>query len=345
MEYTTLPNTDIAVSKLCLGTMTFGRQNTQADGHAQLDYALEHGINFIDTAEMYPVPAHEPTYGRTEEIIGTWLAKSGKRNDIVLASKIAGPNRGLAFIREDLRFTESTIRASLEKSLRRLQTDYLDLYQLHWPERKVNFFGQRGFKPEPDDWTDNFLEVLRVMQALVDEGKIRAFGVSNETPWGMMRWLEESKSGGVPRISTIQNPYSLVNRTFESTLAEIVYRENVGLLAYSPLAFGLLSGKYASGKPEPDARLNLFPNFTRYNSESTREASKRYDKIAADHGLTPAQLALAFVQSRYFVTSTIIGATNLGQLEENVGAHAIKLDDSALREIEKVQARFADPAP
>jgi len=345
MKFTTLPNTNLNVSTICLGTMTFGKQNTEAEGHDQINYALDQGINFIDTAEMYPVPAQEPTYGATETIIGNWLRKSGRRSDIVLATKIAGPNRGLPFIRDDLRYNEQTIRESVEKSLMRLQTDYIDLYQLHWPERKVNFFGQRGFKMEEDHWEDNIRNVLEVIAKLIAEGKIRHVGVSNESPWGIMRFVEESKKHNLPRITTTQNPYSLVNRTYEMTLAEMAYRENVGLLAYSPMAFGLLSGKYLSDIPDPKARLNLFPNFARYNSESTREASRLYHEVASDFGLSLAQMALAFVQKQSFVTSTIIGATNMEQLRENIESENITLSESIINEIEKVQNRFPDPAP
>ncbi len=345
MKYTQLPNTEIEVSKICLGTMTFGRQNTESQGHEQIDYAISQGINFIDTAEMYPVPAHEPTYGHTEQIIGNWLKKSGKRSEVVLASKIAGANRGLPFIREDLGFNAQTIRESVEKSLSRLQTDYIDLYQLHWPERKVNFFGQRAFKEQEDNWQDNIASVLQVFQELIAQGKIRHIGLSNETPWGVMRFLEESKKRHLPKIATIQNPYSLVNRTFEMTLHEVCYRENVGLLAYSPMAFGLLSGKYLAEKQDPNARLNLFPNFARYNSQSTREASKMYQQIAFDHGLPLAQMALAFVQQQSFVSSTIIGATSMAQLQENIDSQHVVLSDQIIREIEKVQNRFPDPAP
>lgn len=345
MKYTNLPNTELKVSKICLGTMTFGRQNTESQGHEQIDYALGQGINFIDTAEMYPVPSQEPTYGATEKIIGSWIKKSGRRTDIILASKIAGANRGLPFIREDLGFNARTIKESVEKSLSRLQTDYIDLYQLHWPERKVNFFGQRGFTVQQDAWEDNFRSVLEVFSELIREGKIRHIGVSNETPWGVMRFLEESKNHSLPRIATIQNPYSLVNRSFESTLFEVCYRENVGLLAYSPMAFGLLSGKYLKETQDPNARLNLFPNFARYNSQSTREASKMYQEIASGFRLTLAQMSLAFVQQQSFVTATIIGATDMVQLKEDIGSHNVSLSAEILKEIEKVQNRFPDPAP
>lgn len=345
MQYTNLPNTDIKVSKICLGTMTFGRQNTEAEGHSQIDFALDKGINFIDTAEMYPVPAQEPTYGETEKIIGSWLKKSGKREEIILASKIAGANRGLPFIREDLGFNAKTINESVDKSLSRLQTDYIDLYQLHWPERKVNFFGQRAFAIENDVWEDNFQSVLETFQKLIKQGKIRQIGVSNETPWGLMRFLEESEKHNLPRITTIQNPYSLVNRSFETALSEICYRENIGLLAYSPLAFGLLSGKYEKETQDPDARLNLFPNFTRYNSVPTREASRMYQKIANDFGLSLTAMSLAFVQQQSFVTTTIIGATSLAQLSENIATETVSLSHALLAEIQKVQNLIPDPAP
>ena len=345
MNYNFLPNTDTRVSEITLGTMTFGQQNSETDGHSQIDFALDQGINFIDTAEMYPVAAREKTYGSTENIIGSWLKKSGRREDVVLATKIAGPNRGLAYIREDLSFNDATIRTSVEKSLQRLQTDYIDLYQFHWPERKINFFGQRGFKIQEDIWEDNIQSVLETIQSLIKEGKIKHFGLSNETPWGLMRFLEESKKHNLPKIVTVQNPYSLLNRTFESALVEVCHRENVGLLAYSPLAFGVLSGKYLTGEPHPNARLNLFPNFTRYNSENTRKASAKYNEIAQKYNLTLAQMALAFVRQQGFVLSTIIGATNLEQLAENINSIHVTLSEEILAEIQIVQVLIPDPAP
>lgn len=345
MNYNTLPNTNLKVSELCLGTMTFGQQNTEAEGHAQIDFALDKGINFIDTAEMYPVPAREKTTGETERIIGSWLHKSGKRNDIILASKIAGPNRGMQYIREDLAFNKETIKASVEKSLKRLQTDYIDLYQLHWPERKSNMFGQRGFKIQEDAWEDNMKAILEVFQELIQEGKIRAIGVSNETPWGVMRFLEESKKHGLPRIATIQNPYSLLNRTFEVGLSETAYRENVGLLAYSPLAFGVLSGKFLTGEKHPDARLNLFPNFTRYNAQQTKEATALYQETATRFGLTLTEMSLAFIRQQQFVTATIIGATNLKQLEENINSRHTVLSEEVLKAIDEIQSIRPNPAP
>lgn len=325
--------------------MTFGQQNSEADGHAQIDFAIENGINFIDTAEMYPVAAREKTYGATETIIGSWFQKTGKRKDIVLATKIAGPNRGLPYIREDLSYSRDNIKLSVEKSLRRLQTDYIDLYQLHWPERKSNMFGQLGFTIQDDAWEDNFRLILETFKELIAEGKIRTIGVSNETPWGIMRFLEESKKHGLPKISTVQNPYSLLNRTFEVGLTETVYREKVGLLAYSPLGFGVLSGKYLSGEKLPDTRLNLFPNFTRYNSDQCRSAVKLYSELAQDHHLHPVQLALAFVQQQSFITSTIIGATNIDQLKQNIDTQEIILSEEIIKAIQKIQQIHPNPAP
>ena len=345
MKYTTLPNTDVKVSKICLGTMTFGQQNTEAEGHSQLDFSFEKGINFIDTAEMYSVPARQETYGSTEEIIGTWFKKSGKRDEVVLATKIAGPNPLFTYMRDKNDFSPASIKFALNQSLKRLQTDYIDLYQLHWPERKTNTFGQRGFKIIEEGWEDNIQQVLETFQGFIQEGKIKNIGVSNETPWGTMRFLEESKKHNLPRISTIQNPYSVVNRSFEVGMSEICYRENVGLLAYSPMAFGVLSGKFLTGESHPNARINLFPQFARYNSENTREATRLYNEIAKDFGLTLTELALAFIEKQPFVTSTIIGATNLQQLEQNINTINVSLSDKIMVEVEKVQNAFPNPAP
>ena len=345
MKYTTLPNTDTKVSKICLGTMTFGQQNTESEGHSQLDFAFEKGINFIDTAEMYSVPARQETYGSTEKIIGTWFKKSGKRDEVILATKIAGPNPLFTYMRDKNDFSPASIKFALDQSLKRLQTDYIDLYQLHWPERKTNTFGQRGFKIIEEGWEDNFHQVLETLQGFIQQGKIKNIGVSNETPWGLMRFLEESKKHNLPRISTIQNPYSLVNRSFEVGLSEICYRENVGLLAYSPMAFGVLSGKFLTGESHPNARINLFPQFARYNSENTRETSRLYNEIAKDFGLTLTELALAFIEKQPFVTSTIIGATNLEQLEQNINTINVSLSEEIMLEVENVQNNFPNPAP
>lgn len=345
MKYTTLPNTNIEISKICLGTMTFGEQNTETESHVQMDYAFDNGINFFDTAEMYSVPGRKETYGSTEKMIGTWFKKTGKRDQIVLASKIAGPNPGLSYIRENMDFSPASIALSLEKSLTRLQTDYIDLYQLHWPERKTNFFGQRGFKVQDDAWQDNIHSVLETLDSFIKQGKINHIGLSNETPWGMMRFLEESKYHNLPRIKTIQNPYSLLSRLFEGGSAEICMRENLGLLAYSPLAFGILSGKYLSGENLPKARINLFPKLARYNSAQCAEATRLYEKIAQKNGLTLTQMALAFVTQQAFVTSNIIGATTIEQLKENIATIEVVLSDDIIKEINAIQAIIPDPAP
>lgn len=345
MKYTTLPDSDIKISKICLGTMTYGKQNTEREGHAQLDYAVERGINFIDTAEMYPIAGNAETFGSTDKIIGTWLNKNAaKRSELVIATKIAGPNRGMEYIRKPLDFSPKSIHEAVNVSLKNLQTDYIDLYQLHWPERKINMFGQRGYQLVEDGWKDNFNEILKTFEALIKAGKIRAIGVSNETPWGVMKFLNESEKHGLPRISTIQNAYSLLNRLFEGSIAEISHRENVGLLAYSPLAFSILTGKHLQGI-QPDSRIGLFPQFTRYSSTSSTRATGLYQELAHAHGLTLAQLALAFVQQQAFVTSTIIGATNLGQLKENIDTHELVLSKEIVKEINKIQELIPDPAP
>ena len=345
MKYTTLPNTDIQVSKICLGTMTFGQQNTEAEGHAQMDYALEQGVNFFDTAEMYSVPARQETYGSTERILGTWFQKTGNRDKVVLASKIAGPNPNFTYMREKNDFSPASIQYALDKSLERLQTDYIDLYQLHWPERKTNFFGQRGFKVQDDAWEDNIHAVLETLNGFIQQGKIKHIGLSNETPWGIMRFLEESKYHNLPRIKTVQNPYSLLNRLYENGSAEIGIRENVGLLAYSPMAFGVLSGKFLTGEAHPNARINLFPQFSRYNSEQSAAATRLYNEIAQQNGLTLTQLALAFIEQQPFVTSTIIGATTMEQLKENIDTINVTLSEELLQAIDGVQAKIPGPAP
>ena len=345
MKYTTLPNTDIQVSKICLGTMTFGQQNTEADGHAQMDYAVANGVNFFDTAEMYSVPARKETYGSTEKILGTWFKKSGKRDEIVLATKIAGPNPNFGYMREKNDFSPASIKYALDNSLQRLQTDYIDLYQLHWPERKTNFFGKRGFIVEHDAWEDNIRLVLETLDGFIKEGKIKHIGLSNETPWGIMRFLEESKYNNLPKISTVQNPYSLLNRQFEVGSAEVCMKENVGLFAYSPLAFGVLSGKFLSGENHPNARIKLFPQFSRYNSTECTEAAKRYQEIAQKHSISMAQMALAFVNQQPFVTSNIIGATTLEQLKENISSIDLHLSGEIIAEINAVHAVIPDPAP
>ncbi len=346
MRYTTLPNTDVKVSKICLGTMTWGEQNTEAEGHEQMDYALDQGINFFDTAELYSVPARAETYGSTERIIGTWFKKTGNRDKIILASKIAGPGPYTAHIRTG-GFAKHEIDDAVEKSLKRLQTDYIDLYQLHWPERNTHFFGKRDYTHEPSEqWKDNFQEILESLDAVIKSGKVRYVGLSNEVPWGVMRYLEESRKHGLPKMITIQNPYSLINRTFEGGNAEVSMRENIGLLPYSPLGSGSLSGKYIGGKRPAKSRGALFPNFlARYDSPQSREAIERYDALAKAHGLTLAQMALAFINDRPFVTSNIIGATTMEQLKENIGSIDVTLNDEVLKGIDEIHAAIPNPAP
>ncbi len=344
MNYTTFPNTDIKVSKICLGTMTFGEQNTESEAHGQLDYAIEKGINFIDTAEMYPIAAREATLGLTEKYIGTWLQKTGKRKDLVIATKIAGPNRGMDYIRQPLNFSKQNIQEAVNKSLKNLQTDYIDLYQMHWPERVMNMFGQRGIVQIDTQWEDNFKEVLEVYNGIIKEGKIRHIGVSNENPYGVMKFLHESEKHELPRIATIQNPYSLLNRLFEVGLSEICIRENVGLMAYSPLAFSFLSGKHLNGL-QPSSRLGLFPQFTRYSNENCYKATALYQELAHANGLTGTQLALSFVFHQAFVMSTIIGATTMEQLKENIAAFDVVLTPEIIAEINKIQSLYPDPAP
>ena len=284
MKYTFLPNTNIEVSKICLGTMTYGQQNSEAEAHEQLNYAKEQGVNFLDTAEMYSIPGRKETQGSTERYIGSWL-KDQDRSSVVVATKVTGPMPYFNYIRDNLGFSEKVLKAALEQSLKRLQTDYVDLYQLHWPERNVNFFGQRNYKHREDEaWKDNFEEVIGVLDGFVKAGKIRTYGVSNETSWGVMRHLAESDKKNMARCKTIQNPYSLLNRTFEINLAEVAMRENVGLLAYSPLAFGVLSGKYLNGKMPDGSRIKLFPNYSRYSNTQALKLTQLYKELAEKHG-------------------------------------------------------------
>ncbi|MFK7747950.1 MAG: NADP(H)-dependent aldo-keto reductase [Kordia sp.] len=344
MKYTKIPHTNIKVSKICLGTMTWGNQNTEAEGHEQMDYALEQGVNFFDTAELYPVPATAETYAETERIIGTWFKKTGNRDKVVLASKIAGPGDYTAHIRTN-GFSPEAIKDAVENSLKRLQTDYLDLYQLHWPERQANFFGQRDYKHNPNDpWQDNFNESLHALDELIKEGKIRQVGISNETPWGTMRYLEESKKG-LPRMVTIQNAYSLLCRSFETSLAEVSMREGIGLMAYSPLGFGVLSGKYLGGKLPDDARLTLFPRFARYSGKEATDATQQYYDLAKKHGLSLAQMSLAFINQQPFVTGNIIGASKMEQLKENIASIDVELSQEILDGINEIHNSIPNPAP
>ncbi|WP_400076296.1 aldo/keto reductase [Winogradskyella sp. R77965] len=344
MKYTSLPNTDIKVSKICLGTMTWGNQNTQDEGFAQMDLALDKGVNFFDVAELYPVPANAETYGETERIIGNWFTKTGNRDKIVLASKIAGPGDYTAHIRTN-GFSKEALNEAVNNSLERLKTDYIDLYQLHWPERETNYFGVRDYKHNSKDkWDDNFNEILHNLDEIIKSGKIRQVGISNEGAWGTMRYLEESKMHNLPRMITIQNAYSLLCRQFEGDTAEVAHRENIGLLAYSPLGNGVLSGKYIKGTAADNARLKLFPRFARFSSEECTEATKRYMKIAEENNMTIAQMSLAFVNERPFVTSNIIGATSMEQLEENIDSISISLSEDVMKAINAVHAEIPNPA-
>lgn len=346
MIYTKLPHTDIEVSKICLGTMTWGIQNTEDEGHEQMNYALDKGVNFFDTAELYPIPANKDKHSITEKIIGNWFQKNRNRDKVVLASKIAGRAEMSKFIRTT-GFDRESLISAVEGSLSRLQTDYIDLYQLHWPERKTNYFGKRGYEHDPTDfWEDNFHQILETLRDLVREGKIRHVGVSNETPWGAMRYLEESKVHvTLPRMITIQNSYNLLNREFETGLAEIAHREDIGLLAYSPLGFGVLSGKYLGGRMPDNARITLFPQYSRYIGKTAAEATQRYYELAQANDLSLAQMSLAFVSQQPFVTSNIIGATSMRQLEENIGSIDVVLTDEILDDIKKIHNEIPNPAP
>ena len=356
MRYNVLGKTDIKVSAICLGTMTFGEQNTQAEGHEQLDYAFDQGINFIDTAELYAIPPKAETQGRTEEIIGTWLTKRGNRDEIFLASKIAGPDDWVARLRGEgwvthiregnTRFNDDHIAQALDASLARLQTDYIDLYQLHWPERSTNYFGKLNY--EVDDNEPELTSIHHTLQALqrqIKAGKIRYIGLSNETPWGMMQFLTVAKQYDLPIIQSVQNPYNLLCRTFEIGCAEISHREQVGLLAYSPLGFGALTGKYLHGAQPAGARMTLWPNYGRYGNQQAVAATLAYVKLAQDNDLDPAQMALAFVNDRFFVTSTIIGATNMAQLKTDIASIDITLSEAVLADIERIHNKQPNPAP
>lgn len=345
MEFRQLGNTDIKVSSLCLGTMTWGEQNSEAEAFAQIERAKAFGINFMDTAEMYPVPPRAETYAATETIIGNWFARRGVRADWVLASKVAGPGNGITHIRGgNLKHNRQHITAALDASLKRLQTDWIDLYQLHWPERSTNFFGQLGYQHREEDSTP-LQETLEVLGEQVKAGKIRQIGLSNETPWGTMKFLQLADQLGLPRAASIQNPYNLLNRSFEVGLAEMAIRERCGLLAYSPLAFGMLSGKYENGARPANARISLFSRFARYTNPQAQAACSRYVALAREHGLDPAQMALAFVTAQPFVTSNIIGATNLEQLESNLASSALTLSGAVLEGIAEIHRAQPNPAP
>ncbi|MGE8161659.1 NADP(H)-dependent aldo-keto reductase [Paraburkholderia sp. NPDC080076] len=350
MEYRRLGDSDVQVSLIGLGTMTWGEQNTEQEAHAQIDYALDHGVNLIDTAEMYPVPPRAETQGSTERFIGTWLAQHrSAREKIVLATKIAGPARqphNPTHIRgKGNQFDRKNLTEALDDSLKRLQTDYVDLYQLHWPDRSTMTFGRPAYPWVDDAYTVPIEETLSVLAEFVKAGKVRHVGVSNETPWGVAQFLRAAEKLGLPRIVSIQNPYSLVNRTYEVGLSEYAHRDHIGLLAYSPLAFGWLTGKYEGGARPAGARISLFERFQRYSKPQAVQAITRYVELAKRHGLSPAQFALAFVNSRPFVTSNLIGATSLEQLKENIASAEVKLSPEVLAEIDALHELQPNPAP
>ncbi|MFT4767353.1 MAG: aryl-alcohol dehydrogenase-like predicted oxidoreductase [Glaciecola sp.] len=347
MEYKKLGSTNIDVSLICLGTMTFGEQNNYEDAAEQMNYAVDQGVNFFDAAEMYPVPPRPETQGETERIIGRWLHARGKREDIVLATKVAGrslPGGDFDHIRGGPRLSREHIHAAIDTSLERLQTDYVDLYQIHWPERTTNFFGQLGYRHRDDDGIA-IEETLSALAEVVKAGKVRAIGISNETPWGLMEYLRIARERDLPRVQSIQNPYSLLNRSFELGLAEMAIREQAGLLAYSPLAFGMLSGKYQGGARPAGARLTLFERFSRYSNPQSEAATDAYVALAQEEGVDPAQMALAFVNSRQFTSSNIIGATTMEQLRTNIASVDVKLDKELLKRIEGIHQQYRIPAP
>jgi aryl-alcohol dehydrogenase-like predicted oxidoreductase len=345
MKMVILGDSQLNVSSACLGTMTFGQQNTETEAHAQLDFAVDRGVNFIDTAEMYPVPPRAETCHRTETYVGTWL-KAQSRDRLILATKATGPGRSMGWIRGgNLPYTGANLRGALEGSLQRLQTDYVDLYQLHWPDRNTPIFGQYHFNPSKERDTVPLLETMQALNELIREGKIRHWGMSNETPWGLMTALRLADENNLPRPVSVQNAYNLLNRTWEDGLSEIGYRENISLLAYSPLGFGMLSGKYLDD-PRAPGRVNLFAGFgQRYGKPNTQKAIAAYVALASAHGLTPTELALAFVYQRWCVGSTIIGATTMEQLQQNIDAAQVSLDKDVLNEIERIHLVYPNPAP
>ena len=347
MIYSNLGHTNIKVSKICLGTMTYGEQNTEKEAHEQLNFALESGVNFVDTAEMYPVPPKQKTQGLTEKYIGSWLKKYKKRQKVILATKVTGPALDFSYIRNPLRIDKKNIESAIMENLKRLGTDYIDLYQIHWPQRQTNYFGQLDYiysNENKNEIIDNIYESYETLNNLVTSGKVRAIGLSNDTAWGAMKFLEIAKEKSFSKIVSIQNPYSLLNRLYEINMAEVAEMENVKLLAYSPLGFGMLTGKYINKKPE-NARLTIWNRFDRYSNKNSKNATLQYVEIAKKYDLTPTQLALSFVNQQPFVASNIIGATNLSQLKENIESININLGEDVLKEIEAIHSNQPNPAP
>ena len=345
MNYKKLGNTDIDVSTICLGTMTWGEQNTQEEAFEQMDYALDQGVNFWDTAEIYAIPPKKNTYGKTEEFIGNWFEKTKKREKVVLASKVAGP--GLSWIRNGKsQYNKKNLHEAVNSSLTRLKTDYIDLYQLHWPERKTNYFGKLGYEHKDDNDWNKFEDILVVLDELIKDGKIRYIGISNETAWGLTKFLEISKLKDLPKMMSVQNPYNLLNRSYEVGLAEISIREKSGLLAYSPLAFGFLSGKYRNGKLPEKSRMKLFGDlFPRYKTPNGASAIEKYYEISKKNGLDFSQMSLKFCEIQPFVTSVIIGATTMEQLKTNIESVNLELSNEIIKEINEVQTKYPNPCP
>ena len=345
MNFRKLGNTDINVSTICLGTMTWGEQNSQEDAFKQMDYALDKNVNFWDTAEIYSVPPREETFGSTEKIIGEWFLKSKKRNKVILASKVAGPMR--EYVRGGgNQYDKKKLTEALEGSLKRLKTDYIDLYQLHWPERNTNFFGKLGYNHIDDNKWNKFEDILGILKKFIDQGKIRHIGLSNETAWGLAKFLELSKTNNLPRMVTVQNPYNLLNRTYEIGLAEVSAREQSGLLAYSPLACGYLSGKYRNNQIPKKSRMDhAFDFWSRYRTPNSNAAIEEYFKISQKYNLNFAQMSLKFVEIQPFVTSVIIGATSMEQLKINIESVSVNLKKEILKEINDVQIKYPNPCP
>lgn len=345
MQYRPLGNTDLTVSALTLGTMTWGEQNSERDAHQQIEIALDAGINCLDAAEMYPVPPKAETQGLTETYLGNWLARSSQRQRLIIATKVTGPGASFHYLRQGTRLNRQQILEACEASLKRLKTDYIDLYQIHWPERQTNFFGQLGYRHQTDDQSVSIEETLRACEELVRSGKVRHLGISNETPWGVHEYLRLSETEALPRIVSVQNPYNLLNRIYEVGLAEMSIREQVGLLAYSPLAFGVLSGKYLGGQRPAQARLTLYERFQRYTSPLAEQVTTAYVELAQRHQLSPTQMALAFVTQQPFVTSNIIGATSVEQLQENLASSETVLSDELLHAIDQIHQQHPNPCP
>ncbi|WP_299182184.1 NADP(H)-dependent aldo-keto reductase [uncultured Neptuniibacter sp.] len=345
MKYNTLGSTDLEVSLICLGTMTYGSDHTQAEAFEQMDYAQEQGVNFLDGAEMYPIPTSAEYQGRNEEIIGNWLKARGNRDQMVVATKVTGPGEMVSYIREDMALDRRNIREAITQSLRRLQTDYIDLYQLHWPDRATNFFGQLNYTHQPEKDGTPILETLEILQELVDEGLVRHFGLSNESAWGVMKYLQLAELHDLPKCVSLQNPFSLLNRTAEIALTEVLQREEVSLLPYSPLGFGVLSGKYLDGQRPQGARITRHPTYARYLNEQGQLATQAYVDLAKNYGLDPAVMALAWVNSRDYVDANIIGASNMDQLKANIASASLQMDAELLDAIETIHVTYPNPCP